>query len=148
MVSKLLFFSVPAALGHRTGWYLLNLQTDVEMLQPQKSKHALLPLLTVLFLISYVLMVMLIVEQGKTIDTQRYLIRSLFSDSSQLTALRNGVIQKHNNEAQAKARTQAAPSAVPQGRAKSKASNVRPLPQKPPKDTSDTADERRSLITI
>ena len=59
------------------------------------------------------LMVMLIVEQGKTIDTQRYLIRSLFSDSSQLTALRNGVIQKHNNEAQAKARTQAAPSAIP-----------------------------------
>jgi hypothetical protein len=127
---------------------LLNLQTDVEMLQPQQAKHTLLPLLTVLFVISYGLMVMLIVEQGKTIDTQRYLIRSLFSDSSQLTALRNGVIQKHNNEAQAKARTQAAPSAVPPGRAKSKASNVRPLPQKPPKDTSDTADERRSLITI
>jgi hypothetical protein len=147
-VSKLLFFSVPAPLGHRTGWHLLNLQTDVEMLQPQKAKHTLLPLLTVLFLISYGLMVMLIVEQGKTIDTQRYLIRSLFSDSSQLTALKNGVIQKHNSEAQAKARTQAAPSAVPQGRAKSKASNVRPLPQKPPKDTSDTADERRSLIII
>jgi hypothetical protein len=127
---------------------LLNLQTDVEMLQPQKAKHTLLPLLTVLFVISYGLMVMLIVEQGKTIDTQRYLIRSLFSDSSQLTALRSGVIQKHNNEAQAKARTQAAPSAVPPGRAKSKASNVRPLPQKPPKDTSDAADERRSLITI
>jgi hypothetical protein len=146
-VSKLLFFSVPAALGHRTGWYLLSLQTDVEMLQAQKSKHTLLPLLTVLFLISYGLMVMLIVEQGKTIDTQRYLIRSLFSDSSQLSALRNGAIQKHN-EAQAKAGTQAAPSPVPQGRAKSKASNVRPLPQKPPKDTSDTADERRSVITI
>ena len=146
-MSKLLFFSVPAALGHRTGWYLLSLQTDVEMLQPQKSKHTLLPLLTVLFLISYGLMVMLIVEQGKTIDTQRYLIRSLFSDSSQLTALRNGAIQKHN-EAQAKAGTQPAPAPVPQRRAKSKASNVRPLPQKPPKDTSDTADERRSVSTI
>jgi len=146
LASKLLFFSVPAALGYRTGWYLLSLQTDVEMLEPQKSKHALLPLLTVLFLISYGLMVMLIVEQGKTIDTQRYLIRSLFSDSSQLSALRNGAIQKHN-EAQAKAGTQAAPS-VPHGRAKNKASNVRPLPQRPPKDTSDTADERRSVITI
>ena len=126
---------------------MLSLQTDVEMLQPQKSKHTLLPLLTVLFLISYGLMVMLIVEQGKTIDTQRYLIRSLFSDSSQLTALRNGAIQKHN-EAQAKAGTQPAPAPVPQRRAKSKASNVRPLPQKPPKDTSDTADERRSVSTI
>jgi hypothetical protein len=126
---------------------LLSLQTDVELLQPLKSKHTLLPLLTALFLISYGLMVMLIVEQGQTIDTQRYLIRSLFSDSSQLTALRNGVIQKQN-EAQAKARTQAAPSPVPQGRTKRKTSNVRPLPRKPPKDASDTADERRSLITI
>src|ERR1700686_2176727 len=117
------------------------------MLQPQKSKHTLLPLLTVLFLISYGLMVMLIVEQGKTIDTQRYLIRCLFSDSSQLTALRNGAIQKHN-EARAKSGTQAAPVRVPHGRAQNKASNVRPLPQRPPKDTSDTADERRSVITI
>jgi hypothetical protein len=147
LAPKLLFFRMPAVLGHRTGWYLLSLQTDAELLQPLKSKHTLLPLLTVLFLISYGLMVMLIVEQGQTIDTQRYLIRSLFTDSSQLTALRNGVIQKHN-EAQAKARTQAAPSPVPQRRAKSKTSNVRPLPQRPPKDTSDTADERRSLITI
>jgi hypothetical protein len=137
----------PQPWGARTGWYLLNLQTDVEMIQPQKSKHTLLPLLTVLFVISYGLMVMLIVEQGKTIDTQRYLIRSLFSDSSQLTALKNGEIQKHNNQA-ATARTQAAPAPVPQGRAKSKASNARPLPQKPPKDTSDAADARRSLITI
>jgi hypothetical protein len=120
---------------------LLNLQTDIEMALPQKPKHALLPLLTVLFLISYGLMVMLIMEQGRTIDTQRYLIRSLFTDSSQLTALKNSAIQKSN---QAKARAQAGP----QDRTRNNAMRVRPLPQKPPKDTSDSADERRSLLTI
>jgi hypothetical protein len=127
---------------------LLNLQTDIENVLPQKPKHTLLPLLTVLFLISYGLMAMLIMEQGRTIDTQRYLIRSLFTDSSQLTALKNSAIQK-NNQAQAKARAQAPSSqAGRQDRTKNNAGRARPLPQKPPKDTSETADERRSLVTI
>jgi len=43
-------------------------------------------LLTVLFLISYALMTMLIIEQGYTIESQRALIRELFRDSSELTA--------------------------------------------------------------
>ncbi len=108
----------------------------------------MLPLLTLLFLISYGLMVVLIVEQGRTIDTQRYLIRSLFSDSSQLTALRNSVLQQQKK---AHARPQAqAPAAVPQRRDRSKndAGKAQPLPQKPPKDTSATTDQRRSLLAI
>jgi len=126
---------------------MLHLQTDIDIAASQKTKHTLLPLLTVLFLISYGLMVMLIVEQGRTIDTQRYLIRSLFSDSAQLTALENGAFQK--SQAQAKARAQAAPAQSGRhDRSKNNASKVRPMPQKPPKDTSDTADERRSLLTI
>ena len=120
------------------------------MVLPQKPKYSLMPILTVLFLVSYGLMVMLIVEQGRTIDTQRYLIRSLFSDSSQLTAIKNSAVQTHN-QAQAKARAQAqAPAAQAgrQNRTRNNATQARPLPQKPPKDTSDTADEGRSLITI
>jgi hypothetical protein len=50
------------------------------------KKHVWLPLLTVLFLISYGLMTMLIVEQGSTIESQRALIRELFRDSTELTA--------------------------------------------------------------
>ncbi len=38
-------------------------------------KRGWLPLLTILFLISYGLMTMLIVEQGRTIESQRALIR-------------------------------------------------------------------------
>lgn len=47
-----------------------------------------LPVLTVLFLISYGLMTMLIVEQGRTIESQRALIRELFRDSTELSAIK------------------------------------------------------------
>lgn len=116
-----------------------------------KPKHSMLPLLVVLFLVSYGLMTMLIVEQGRTIDTQRYLIRQLFSDSAQLSAMKNGAIQKQN---QAKARihgqpsaSQAAPAEKPKnGQTASKVS--RPESLKPPTAASDTADDRRTLETI
>ncbi len=121
-------------------------------------KHTLLPLLTVLFLISYGLLTMLVVEQGRTIESQRFLIRQLFTDSGELTALKSGTVQKHNAEAQtqaeAKAHSQAqTPSSqgTPRGNAKSDRSAGklrRPAPQKPPQVTSDTADERRALVSI
>ena len=41
-----------------------------------------------LLLAGYLLMGLLVVEQGRIIDNQAVLIRSLFYDSSQLTALR------------------------------------------------------------
>ncbi len=41
-----------------------------------------------LFLISYGLMTMLIVEQGQTIESQRALIRELFRDSRELSAVK------------------------------------------------------------
>jgi hypothetical protein len=53
---------------------------------PDRKKHGWLPLLTVLFLISYGLMTMLIVEQGRTIESQRALIRELLRDSNELSA--------------------------------------------------------------
>ena len=57
------------------------------------KKHGWLPLLTVLFLISYGLMTMLIVEQGRTIDSQRALIRELFRDSTELSAVKQRAAQ-------------------------------------------------------
>ena len=52
------------------------------------KKHGWLPILTVLFLFSYGLMTMLIVEQGQTIESQRALIRELFRDSTELSAVK------------------------------------------------------------
>jgi hypothetical protein len=48
-----------------------------------------------LLLAGYVLMGLLVLEQGRIIDSQAVLIRSLFYDSSQLTALR---MQPANNK--------------------------------------------------
>ncbi len=52
------------------------------------KKHVWLPVLVVLFLISYGLMTMLIVEQGRTIESQRVLIHELFKDSTELSAFK------------------------------------------------------------
>jgi hypothetical protein len=127
----------------------------------------MLPVLTVLFLISYGLMAMLVVEQGRTIDSQRNLIRDLFTDSVQLSSIRGKANQKQQAEAQARAEAQAhSPShaqvkpegsepqvalpSKPKADAKNRATSKlkRPQPQKPPRDTSDEGDDRRSLISI
>ena len=59
------------------------------------KKRGWLPLLTILFLISYGLMTMLIVEQGRTIESQRALIRDLFRDSTELSAVRAKLMEEH-----------------------------------------------------
>jgi ABC-type uncharacterized transport system involved in gliding motility auxiliary subunit len=132
-------------------------------------KRGWLPLLTVLFLISYGLMTMLIVEQGATIESQRALIRELFRDSTELNAVKMQMNQNAaaaaKNHAQApaakapstqhpatnpstQAPTRQAPSsqAVPQQRAQKQ--NQKPQFQMPSKPASDLADQERSLITI
>lgn len=134
---------------------MVNLMVNKATLKP---KQTLLPLLTVLFLISYSLLTMLVVEQGRTIESQRFLIRQLFTDSGELTALKGGGVQKHNAEVQAQAEAKAhaqaqTPSSqgTPRGNAKSDRSAGklrRPAPQRPPQVTSDTADERRAVISI
>ena len=130
----------------------------------RKPGRTLLPVLTVLFMVSYGLLTMLVVEQGRTIDSQRNLIRMLFDDSIELTGMKGKASQKVQAEAQARAQAQsktktppaqtpqmqAAPPSSPRAGAKSQSTSkfARPLPQKPPKDTADQGDERRMLISI
>jgi hypothetical protein len=74
---------------------------------PAKKKHSLLPLLTVLFIFSYGLMTVLIVEQGSVIQSQRNLIKILGRDSTELWAARGKAIgDKESARAQAEKRTQ------------------------------------------
>ena len=118
----------------------------------------MLPILTVLFLISYGLMAMLVVEQGRTIDSQSYLIKELFRDSSELTGMKSSLVQKQRAQAQAQAEANAhsqaqAPSSqvTPRDNAKSNRNPGklrRPAPLTPPRNTSDVADERRALFSI
>jgi hypothetical protein len=69
------------------------LTTEVQI---APKKHTLLPLLTVLFMISYGLMTMLIVEQGATIESQRGLIREMLQDSIELSSMKGKAIQEKN----------------------------------------------------
>jgi hypothetical protein len=142
-----------------------------------KKKHSLLPVLTVLFVISYGLMTMLIVEQGSVIQSQRGLIRTLWSDSTELWSLKGKAIgdkqaakaraqhsgQGASTEAQrpaqdpsAQAPSNQAPSTQapttqgkPQQHAASRAGKgAKPQLEAPPVPAADLADHRRALLTI
>jgi hypothetical protein len=131
------------------------------------KKHAWLPFLTILFILSYGLMTMLIVEQGSTIESQRALIRELFRDSSELSAVKGKAVQE-KNAADAKRRAEAqAPSAKNQESAtessnqdaanqppanaapqQHRAGKKQPQLAMPTRPAADLADDRRALITI
>lgn len=55
---------------------------------PTKARPAMLPILIVLFIASYTILTMLVVEQGRTIEAQRGLLRDMLKDSSQLAQLK------------------------------------------------------------
>jgi len=164
----------PAALGRRSGSELLSWTQDTVIAIPQalpappKRKHSLLPVLIVLFIISYGLMCLLAVEQDRTISSQRWMIRSLLSDSTELSSLKGKMVQKQYADAQAQAkagsRSQAQPpmTQVPStqapmtqdkpGAAAQSSHNAgksrKTMPPKPPLGISDVVDGRRILGTI
>jgi hypothetical protein len=161
---------MPAASGLRSGSQLLSWTQDTVVAVPlalpetkPKRKHSFLPVLIVLFLVSYGLMCLLAVEQDRTIAAQRSLITSLLGDSTELSNLKGKLIQKQYAEAQAQAkagsRSQArAPSTQdpmmqdkPGGTAQSSHSAGKPrkaVPQKPPLGVADIVDGRRIVKTI
>jgi hypothetical protein len=171
---------MPAALGRRSGSQLLSWTQETVVAIPQalpapkpKRKHSLLPVLIVLFLVSYGLMCLLAVEQDRTIASQRYLIRSLLGDSSELSNLKGKLIQKQYADAQAQAKagsrsqaqtpltqvpsTQAPMTQAPMtqdkpgGNAQSShnaGKTRKAVPPKPPLGISDIVDGRRIVETI
>jgi Tfp pilus assembly protein PilV len=123
---------------------------DPVMVKPkEKAKTSLLPVLVVLFLISYGLLTLLVVEQNRTIAAQRTLIGQLYSDSLQLTAMK-GKAAREQAEAKAKLHTQAQDPSVqvnPQSKEKNAGNLRRQLLQKP-KGVQDNPDSRRELNQI
>jgi hypothetical protein len=92
---------------------------------PQKKTHsASLPLLIVLFLISYSILTLVVIEQGRTIESQRTLLRELLQDSTQLAALKGKLAREEAKRAQ--------PQAQPEP--KEPASNHAPAAKSPDKD--------------
>jgi hypothetical protein len=165
---------VPANSGQRPGAILTTLfeshaaaivsATEIPV---APKKHSRLPVLVVLFLISYGLMTMLIVEQGETILSQRALIRDLFRDSQELSAVKMSTLKERPLAPSTKAQnpstknpstqipsTQApriqAPSsqAGPQHGAQNEASKHKRQFRLPSKPAADLVDDCRTLITI
>ena len=152
----------------RPGCHLTTLfgYTAVMPVTVPKKKRTLMPLLTVVFLVSYGLMTMLIVEQGSVIQSQRNLIKILMRDSTELWGMRGKAIadqQTARTKAQGSAQAPSthapstqAPStqvpstqAAPQRHSQSQTGRIaKPQTQLPPVPASDLVDQRRSLRTI
>ena len=128
-----------------------------------RKKFSWLPILTVLFMISYALMTMLIVEQGQTIESQRALIQELFRDSSELSAVKMKALEEKNQTLTQNPSSQNPSAQVPSIRVPMKqapSSQVGPQQnaqnqakpksqfQVPSKPAMDLVDHRRALITI
>jgi hypothetical protein len=134
------------------------------VLNTPKKKKNLLPFLTVLFIFSYGLMTLLIVEQGATIQSQSNLIKVLMPDSRELWGLKGKAItERQNAKAQAQthgqvppAQSRSNPANPSQGSAAQSGSQsnaahagktAKPQTQFPPIPASDL-DPRRSVRTI
>jgi hypothetical protein len=133
-----------------------------------KKKRTLLPLLTVVFLLSYGLMTMLIVEQGSVIQSQGNLIKILSRDSMELWGMRGkaladqqaarGKTQGHEPAPSVQTPSNQAPSTqtpstqTPSAQAAPQHSQSHlgrsAKPQRPPVPTSDLVDQRRALRSI
>jgi hypothetical protein len=136
-------------------------------IEAPKKKRTFLPLLTILFLFSYGLMTVLIMEQGSAIQQQRNLIKVLMRDSTELWAIKGKAItdkQAAQTQTQSHARstqnpssqtpsaqapsTQVPSSKAPQSHSSRTSKVAKPGSQVPPMPASDLVDQRRSLRTI
>jgi len=127
---------------------------------PRKtSRTALLPLLIVLFLVSYGILATLVLEQGRTIESQRGLLREMLKDSTQLATLKSKLANAEAKRSQDKAATPAEPkepetrnSAAAPNRsgkeAKRPGKSSRSLKEIPQKPAADLEDVRRSTRVL
>jgi len=122
-----------------------------------KQPASLLPLLVILFIVSYGILTMLVFEQGRTIESQRSLIREMLKDSTQLAALKDKLAKDDSKRLHDKASLQADhtgvnsgnPAATGKGPDKTKrgksAHSTNEVPGKP---AADLEDVRRSTRVI
>ena len=107
----------------------------------KKTVGVLLPMLVVLFLFSYGILTFLVIEQGRTIDAQRSLLREMLKDSTQLAALK----AKHapvENAAQNKATAQTEQKAAA---SENSASSAPKAPSKDPKRPTKSARRTKEV---
>jgi len=75
----------------------------VAALRTTTRPAVMLPVLVILFIVSYGILTLLVFEQGQTIESQRSLIREMLKDSTQLAALKNKLAHDGSKQAHEKA---------------------------------------------
>jgi len=123
-----------------------------------KRTAAMLPLLVILFIVSYGILTLLVFEQGKTIESQRGLIREMLKDSTQLAALKDKIARDDSKRAHEKTAVPADPKNGYGGNAaagtKGSAKETKPgksthsMKEVPGKPAADLEDARRSTRVI
>jgi TolA-binding protein len=121
----------------------------------------MLPLLVILFVVSYCILTMLVFEQGQTIESQRSLIREMMKDSDQLATLKGKLARDDSKRSHDKAPAQeqadqkgAAPGNAAAGAKGSDKETKRPgksahsTKEVPGKPAADLEDVRRSTGVI
>src|SRR3954469_23663831 len=138
------------------GGTLTVIYTAQSEVAQEKTRGALLPLLVVLFLVSYGILTLLVVEQGRTIDAQRSLLREMLKDSTQLASLKNKLAHDDVAQTRDKAATQtqqkeavsgSSPAVAPKAPSKEQkhpGKTARTLKSIPEKPAADLQDVRRS----
>jgi len=120
---------------------------------------AILPLLVILFIVSYGILTLLVFEQGQTIESQRSLIHEMLKDSTQLATLKGKLARDDSKRFQDKASVQADHKDVDSGnpaagikgsdketkRPGKSAHSTKEVPGKP---AADLEDVRRSTRVI
>lgn len=119
-----------------------------------KPKRSLLPVLVFLFVVSYGLLTMLVVEQGRTIQAQRSLLTQLLDDSFQLMKMKTREVEQKRHQAAAQAKpggrpqTETPSTQAPQQEETRQSANKgktrSAVPQRLPRRADDTADARRN----
>ena len=124
---------------------------------PSRST-VMMPLLVILFVVSYSILTMLVFEQGQTIESQRGLIREMLKDSTQLATLKNKLARDEDKRFDEKLSAQpeqksgaTAPAAGEKGPGKDSkkaGKSARSMKQVPGKPPADLEDVRRSTRVI
>ena len=119
---------------------------------------AILPLLVILFIVSYGILTMLVFEQGQTIESQRGLIREMLKDSTQLAAMKDKIARDDSKRVQEKTSVEAdqkggnaaapAPGAKATDKSGKRTGKAARSAQVPGKPAADLEDVRRSTRSI
>jgi hypothetical protein len=134
---------------------------SAECVAPQTKSRpvAVLPLLVILFIVSYGILTMLVFEQGQTIESQRTLIREMLKDSTQLATLKSKLARDDNKRVHDKASAPADQKATEAGNPAAGAKGPDKEPKRPGKSAhsmkevpgkpaADLEDVRRSTRVI